>query len=99
MKKAEVAVRRASLEREIARLDAEQQLLRQVELETTSLVEYCQSVWNTLRQFSAEEKRLALEALNISVVWHPDKPLEIRGSIPVDIASNTSGCIASGLRV
>jgi len=34
------------------------------------------------------EKRLALEALNISVLWHPDKPLEIAGSIPADIASN-----------
>jgi hypothetical protein len=35
------------------------------------------------------EKRLALETLNISVLWHPDKPFEIAGSIPEDIASNT----------
>jgi len=88
-KKAEVMVRRVSLEREIARVDAQQQLLDRVELETASLVEYCQRVRNTLRQFSTEEKRLALEALNISVVWHPENPLEIRGSIPIDIASNT----------
>ena len=81
--------RRVSLERTIARVDAQQHLLERMELEIVSRVEHCQRVRNTLRQFSTEEKRLALDALNISVVWHPEKPLEIRGSIPIDIASNT----------
>jgi site-specific DNA recombinase len=88
-KKADVAGRRASLEREIARLEAEQQLLRQVELETTSLIEYCQRVRGNLCQFSTAEQHVALDVLNIAVIWHPEKPLEIRGSIPIGIASNT----------
>src|SRR5262245_3156529 len=88
-KKAEVMARRVSLERAIARVDTQQYLLERMELETASRVEHCQRVRNTLRQFSTEEKRLALAALNISVVWHPEKPLEICGSIPIDIASNT----------
>ncbi len=91
-KKAEVMVRRTSLEHEITRLDAQQQLLEQVELETASLVKYCQRVRDTLHRFDNEEKRLALNALNITVVWHPDKPLEIQGSIPVAIASDAPYC-------
>jgi len=35
-----------------------------------------------------EEKRLALEALNITVVWHPEKAPDITGSIPMEIATN-----------
>jgi site-specific DNA recombinase len=92
-KKAEVMTRRASLEREMARLDEQQQLLEQVELETASLVEYCQRVRETLHQFDFPEKRHALDALNISVVWHPDKPLEIQGSVPVETQESISGGI------
>ena len=47
-----------------------------------------------LHHFTLEEKRLALETLNITVVWHPEKLLEIRGSIPVVIVSNAPDCIA-----
>ena len=43
-KKAEVDARRASAEQELARLDAEQRLIEQVELETASLMEYCARV-------------------------------------------------------
>jgi hypothetical protein len=50
-----------------------------VSLDWLALVEYCHCVRNNLRQFSTEEKRVALDALNISVAWHPEKPLEIRG--------------------
>jgi hypothetical protein len=92
-KKAEVMTRRASLEREMARLDEQQQLLEQVELETASLVEYCQRVRETLHQFDFPEKRHALDALNISVVWQPDKLLEIQGSIPVETQESISGGI------
>jgi hypothetical protein len=88
-KKAEVMTRRMSLERELARVDEQQQLLERVQLETASVMTYCQRVRQNLTHFTMTEKRLALEALNISVLWHPDKPLEISGSIPVDIASDT----------
>ncbi len=82
--------RRASLERELARLDKQPQLPAQAELETASLVEYCQRVREHLHRFGTEEKRRALDALNIQVVWHLDKPPEIHGSIPVDTASDAS---------
>jgi hypothetical protein len=42
-----------------------------------------------------EEKQRALEALNISVVWHPDNSLEIQDSIPIGIGHSTLGCAAS----
>jgi hypothetical protein len=33
----------------------------------------------------------AMEALKITVTWHPDNPLKIQGSIPVGIDNNASG--------
>ena len=57
-------------------------------------MEYCVRVRSQLQHFTIEEKQLAMEALNITVVWHPEKTLEIRGSIPVAIASNAVYCIA-----
>src|SRR5262249_55824732 len=80
-KKAEVDARRASAERELARLDAEQRAIDQAELDTASLMEYCVRVRQALRHFTTEEKRRALEALNITVIWHPNKPIKIQGSI------------------
>jgi hypothetical protein len=87
-KKADVEARRASIEEELRRLDEQERLLEQTRLDTAALVEYCQRVHANLSRFDNAEKRLALEALNITVVWHHDKPLEIRGSIPVEVASN-----------
>jgi site-specific DNA recombinase len=90
-KKAEVDARRASLELELARLDDQQRLLEQATLETATLTEYCQRVRDNLTQFDTAEKRLALAALNITVVWHPDNPPNIQGSIPVAIANTATG--------
>src|SRR5262249_22841135 len=89
VKKAEVMTRQTSLEQELARLDAQQRLLEQTKLDTASLIEYCERARKKLCHFDLEEKRLALEALNITVVWHHDKAPEIQGSIPLDIASGT----------
>ena len=55
--------------------------MEQAELETASLTEYCARVRSELQRFTLEEKRRALEALNITVVWHPNKPIAIQGSI------------------
>jgi septal ring factor EnvC (AmiA/AmiB activator) len=90
--KVEVDARRASAEREMARLDEEQRLLEQDELETATLTDYCRRVVQNLHRFDLTEKRVALEALNITVTWHPDKPLAIQGSIPVDIVSTAPHC-------
>jgi site-specific DNA recombinase len=87
-KKAEVDARRASAEQELTRLEAEQSFIEQAELETASLMDYCARVRSGLQHPTIEEKRRALEALNITVVWHPEKPLQIKGSIPVRIVSN-----------
>jgi site-specific DNA recombinase len=91
-KKAEVDARRGSVERELMRLEEEQRQLEAAALETTTLIDYCRQVAQSLRQLDPEEQRLALEALNITVTWYPDKPFDIRGSIPVAIASNASAC-------
>jgi hypothetical protein len=94
VKKAELAVRRASAEQEITRLTEQQRLLERAVLELTSLITYCERVCENLRDFSMKEKQLALEALNITVVWHPEKDPDITGSIPIGIAYSTPGCAA-----
>ena len=93
-KKAEVDARRSSAEQELDRLDEQQRLIEQAELETASLMDYCARVWAQLQHFTLEEKRQALEALNITVTWHPGEPPEIHGSIPIVIAANTPRCTA-----
>jgi hypothetical protein len=90
-KKSEVDTRRASAEQELSRLDDQQRLIEQAELETTSLMEYCARVRAELHTFTLDEKRQALEALNITVIWRPEEPPEIHGSIPIAIVSSASG--------
>jgi len=51
-------------------------------------MDYCTLVRAQLQHFTLEEKRQALKALNITVIWHPGKPLKIHGSIPVTIPTN-----------
>ncbi len=70
------------------RTEAEQRRLEQTQVEVAALRDYCARVRANLQHFNMEEKQQALEALDIRVTWHPEKPLHIRGSIPVDIASN-----------
>jgi hypothetical protein len=89
-KRGEVDARRASLEQELARLDSQQHLIEQAELETASLMEYCARVQAELQHFTLEEKRRALDALDITVIWHPEKPPEIHGSIPAGIVSSVT---------
>ena len=85
-KKAEVDTRRASAEQELARLDDQQRLIEQAELETTSLMDYCARVRSALQHFTLEEKRQALEMLNITVTCHPEWPTpNIEGSLPPEI--------------
>jgi site-specific DNA recombinase len=89
-KKAEIAARRHSAAQELARLADEAQALAHLEQEAISLRRYCQQVRAKLTRLTDEEKRVALDALNIVVYWAPDKLLEITGSIPVCITSNAS---------
>jgi site-specific DNA recombinase len=89
-KKAEVDARRASATQELARLDAEQYAIEQATLETTALVDYCARVRSALSTFTLDEKRRALEALHITVRWHPEETPEILGSIPVTVVTNAA---------
>jgi hypothetical protein len=94
-KKTEVDARRASAEQELVRLAEQQRLIEQTELETASLMEYCVRVRAELQHFTLEEKQRALEALGITVVWHPDTPLDICGSVPIqEVMSNAVRCDA-----
>ena len=81
-----------ALSRQLARLHEQQCRIEQATLETASLMEYCARVRSALRHFTLEEKRRALEALNITVIWHPEQPLAIRASPLIDIASSASQC-------
>jgi site-specific DNA recombinase len=92
-KKADVDARRASIAQELARLDEQQQRLIETTLETAAIEEYCARVRSNLKEFTIEEKRQALEALNVQAVWLPGQPLKMRAGIVVDIVSNTSICI------
>jgi hypothetical protein len=63
---------RSSAEQELARLDAEQRLIEQAQLEMATLMEHCARVRQELQHFTLEEKRRVLESLHIKVTWHPE---------------------------
>ena len=90
-KKAEVDTRRTSAEQELARLDDQQRLLEQADLENASLMDYCARVRSGVQHSTLEEKRQVLEALNITVTWHPEWPKpKIEGSLSPEILAIVS---------
>ena len=60
-KKAEVDTRRASAEQELARLDDQQRLIEQAELETTSLMDYCARVRSAVATLHARGEAAGAE--------------------------------------
>jgi hypothetical protein len=88
-KKAAITARRTACEQELARLATQQHQIDQAAIETATLAQYSVNVAKALGSLSYDEKRLALRALSITVVWQRDKPLDIHGSIPVSIAPDT----------
>jgi len=89
-KKADIDTRRASVEQELARLDDHARQLHQARADTASLREYCARVRAKLHRFTIDEKRLALEALDIQVTWPgPGQKLQIEGNVEVNIENNT----------
>jgi site-specific DNA recombinase len=89
-RKTEVEVRRSSAEHELARLDAEQRLKEQTKLEMAALTELCAGMRQELQHFTLEEKRRVLEMLHATVVWHPEKPIEIHCGLPPEVFSITT---------
>jgi len=84
-KRADIAARRHACEQELARLQEQQSDLNHDVLQTASLTAYCQAVVLNLGTLSYAEKRTALHALSIVVVWERGKPIAISGSIPRSI--------------
>jgi site-specific DNA recombinase len=82
-KKADITTQQAALEAELARVTVQQRQLEQRDAETTMLVSYIARVRDRLTTFTFAEKRLALEALNITATWQHAHPLHIQESIPV----------------
>jgi site-specific DNA recombinase len=89
-KRAEILSKQRTLKAELACLDAQQRLLEQMDAQTSMLTEYCGRVAKSLHTLTMGEKKLALEALSIVVHWYPNRPLEIKGSIPLTIEETTS---------
>ena len=84
-KKAEIATRRTSAEKELALLDEQDHPYEQAHLETDAIEAYCAHVRAGL-VFDLAEKRRAFEALNITVIWHHDGLPEIRGACHEDLS-------------
>jgi hypothetical protein len=76
-------------------LDDQQRLIEQADLEIASLMAYCERVRAELQTSNIEEKRLALEALDITVIWQPGELPEIHGNISMAIVSNAACCMVA----
>lgn len=77
--------RRESLERERGRLQRQKQGLAQLEISEERIKSLCQELEHRLDNLNNEEKRLALEALNVKVFAWSDR-LELQGAIPSYVA-------------
>lgn len=83
-KKDEIETRRTSAQQEIARLDEQQRNLEHAVLITASLREYCAKVRKNLTNSSMNKKQEILAALHLTVVWHPDKLLDMKCSLDLN---------------
>ena len=88
---ADLEIRKQHIEAELAVLDAAEQQMQASVTMLTELRDYCAQVRTQLREFTMEERRLAIEALNICAVWTPGEDLDITGAITIPIASCSSG--------
>jgi cytochrome c556 len=79
----EIGARRQSLFKQQQELQEKLDSIGQAVEHVEALLGYCERVRQRLQTFNAEEKRLALEALNVQVRWTPGEPLQIEGSIPL----------------
>ena len=56
-------------------------------------MDYCARVRSALQHFTLEEKRQALEMLNITVTWHPEWPTPNIKSLPPEIFAIVSNAV------
>jgi len=80
---------RAELKQRGVELETRMEQAKQAEVDIVGIERFCELVRQNLRDFTFEDKRLALEALRLEV-WVDEDTLRVLGSIPViegDIAS------------
>jgi chromosome segregation ATPase len=80
----EIEGRRQSLLAEREACERRMEAIRAAVQQVEALIDYCARVRAALQSFEAAEKRLAFEALDISVTWTPGQPPRIQGTIPID---------------
>lgn len=82
---ADIAKRRGDLERRRGEVEAEIEATALSTGQAEMLVAYCRRVAERLQEFTPQEKRLALEALDIQAYWLNGQPLKVEGRIPVGV--------------
>jgi hypothetical protein len=86
---AEIQQRRQDLHEQQAQCDAAIALLQSTIVRVDQLIDECARVRSGLQTLSYEEKRGALQALDIQVTWAEGQPLTVKARIALEIASNT----------
>jgi hypothetical protein len=81
--RAEIDTRRQRLRAEIDERQTTLKMLGEAVAHVEALTGYCARVRQQLQTFDSAEKRLAMEALKIRVIWRSGEPLAIEGSIPL----------------
>ncbi|MDQ3830499.1 MAG: hypothetical protein M3361_14595 [Candidatus Tectomicrobia bacterium] len=81
--RAEIETRRQSLLTEHAACQRQLEAIGVAVQHVEALTGYCERVRQRLQTFDHQEKRVALEALDIRISWIPGQPLVIQGSIPI----------------
>jgi hypothetical protein len=81
--RAEIATRRQSVLIQQAALQVKLEGIGEAIGQVDALIGYCERVHQRLHTFDILEKRLALDALDIQVIWTPGQSLAIQGTIPL----------------
>ena len=97
--RADITARRQSLLEEQARCEVKLDGIGQATGQVMGLVEYCAQVKRELHTFDMVEKRRALDALDITVGWIPNKPFNLKACIPLSsIVGNSPWCVVCTAR-
>lgn len=93
----EIKARRENLEAQKAELERKLESIALAVQKTESLIVYCERVRGSLNKLDWEEKRLALEALDVRVTCSLGQPLNIEASIPLLAGGEKQGSIVPSL--
>lgn len=83
--RADIAKRRGDLERRRGEVEAQIEATGLSTGQAEMLVAYCQRVAERLQELTPQEKRVALDALDIRASWLNGQPLKVEGRIPVGV--------------